>query len=139
LEVLKESSQAAVAVIRPGWSDLEDDIRTAAATHDVVFIDGYPPHGVEENGTDTVQWLYDSRIVFPGSGAVIRVSVEPVILCDTRQASADAVGAWYSRLPSLESRIRLLDLPYYTIHNEPGEEGLVQGAADLARRAGLKR
>jgi energy-coupling factor transporter ATP-binding protein EcfA2 len=143
LRVLAGASSLHTAVVAPDFDDLEPQVRQAAQTSEVVLLDGYPPVGVAQNGQPAgpraVQYLYDRRLIFPGSGALVRVQVDPELILRAGRATEAGIHAWFAGLTALESHIRTLGLPYFVVHNEPGEEGLTQAVGDLARRASIAR
>lgn len=141
LRILTEAASARTALLKPDFGVLRDQVRGIVA--EAVFVDGFPKCGkkpnLEPSGPDEIQYLYDNRIVYPGSGAVVRVNVDPELLIRSGRATSGGIEAWFAGLPALESHIRVLNLPYFSIHNEPGEEGLTQAVADLARRSSVLR
>lgn len=137
LRVLQECAQTPIAVLRPGMDGFADEVRQAAQSVEAVFLDGFP--FIADGAAETAQWLYDERLIFPGSGALVRVAVEPNALTQERKASADGVRGWFRHLDAFERHARVLQLPYFTIHNESGEDGLAQAVSDLARRARVTR
>lgn len=142
IRCLAGATHLRAAVINPDFEDVAEQVRKQAA--DVVFVDGYPHCGLALDaktpaGPRAVQYLYDNRLVYPGSGAVIRVAVDPELLVHLRRATRGGVHRWYEGLTAVEARVHELNLPYYLIHNELGEEGLAQAVGDLARRASVQR
>jgi energy-coupling factor transporter ATP-binding protein EcfA2 len=130
------------AILKPDFGDLEQQARGIRA--EVLFVDGYPHCGKADDrgnffGPEAVQYLYDKRLVFPGFGALVRVMNDPEILIRRGSATPAGVEAFYQGLPATEERIRLLNLPYFVIHNEPNEEGLLKAVLDLAKRASISR
>lgn len=140
---LVEASATRIAIVTPDFGDLEEQVRSALATAGVVIVDGFPHCGLTERnspmGPVAVQYLYDRRLVFPHSGAIVRVAVDPELLIFQKRAGVQIVRSWFDGLPVLEAQIRTLSMPYFIIHNEHGEEGLAQAVGDLARRASINR
>jgi len=130
-----------IAALTPDFGDLEAQIRAQRA--EVTLLDGYPNNGTTNNGgsfgAEQVQYLYDRRLIFPGSGALVRVMIDAELLLWNRRASRQGIERWQGNLQSTEQRIRQLDLPYYVVHNEPGERGLIQAVMDLAQRASIRQ
>lgn len=117
------------AVVRASFdADLDAAVRSASA--DLVILD-------MPMTPDRVQYLWDRRLVYPGSGALVRV-IASERDCRERGAHPEAVNLWWRELPKVEARIRELSMPYFCVHHEPGEDGAVQAAFALARRAGLQ-
>lgn len=141
IDAVTGASEMRTAVLRPGDGDLEDQVRAIRA--EVIFIDGYPYCQQDERGrdlgVDAVQYLYDRRLVFPGCGGLIRVAVDPELSVRRGSATFAGIDRWFAGLPALEAHIRLLGLPYFVIHNEPGEQGATTAACQLARRASVQR
>jgi hypothetical protein len=141
IQCLADACETRTAIVQPDFGDLEEQIRTAAQGVELVFVDGYPQGVIDEQGRpfgpDCVQYLYDRRLVFPGSGGIVRVMGDPEFGLIRRRASRGGIDRWFDVLPHIEERIRLLNMPYFVIHNEPGEHGLVQAVGDLARRASI--
>ena len=143
IRCLAEASTLNTTVVHPDFGDLDEQVRRAGTGLDAVFVDGFPSLGLtpddQPNGPAAIQYLFDRRLIFPGSGAVIRVACDPELTIRLGRATHEGTRAWYRQLPALEERIRLLSLPYFVIHNEPGESGLAQAVGDLARRASISR
>jgi hypothetical protein len=142
LRCLAESAKTPIAVVSPDFGDLEEQVRAAAGAS-VVFVDGFPHTGFSDGdgkpaGPRAVQYLFDRRLIFPGSGAIVRVTIDPELLVRSRRATEEGIKTWFRGLPHVEEAIRGLSLPYFNIHNEPGEDGLFQAVQDLAGRAGIR-
>jgi hypothetical protein len=127
-QVLANASRQRVVIVTPGDIHIEDAVERAyrdGADH--VLVDGVPKSAA------AVQDIVDSRLVFPGNGAVIRIST-------SRPHGNVTEGGWrlfFNELTEVERRIRLLSAPYFVVQNEPGEEGLGAAIAEVARRAGI--
>lgn len=138
---LCDAAETRTAVLQPGEGDLEDEVRRLRA--DVIFLDGFPPckRGADGliTGPDAIQYLYDRRLVFPGYGAVVRVAFDPELSIRQGRATPGGVHAWFAGLSATEQHIRMLGLPYFVVHNEPGERGLEMAVGELARRASVLR
>lgn len=141
LEILAQSTLTLTPLIRPDFGDLEEQVRGARG--EAIFIDGAPVLGRYENGEvsgpDSVQYLYDRRLVFPGQGALVRVICDPEVCRQQGGATPAALETWFANLSDVERRIQMLDMPYFVIHNQPGDEGLTFAVGDLCQRAGVTR
>ncbi len=141
IDVLARACETRTAILRPESGDLEEQVRAIRA--DVVFLDGYPYCHRDEkgiiNGPEAVQYLYDRRLIFPGFGGLVRVAADPELSVRQGRATAGGIHAWFGALPAVEERVRLLNMPYFVVHNEPGPEGLETAVGELARRASIQR
>lgn len=130
LQVLADSSETNVVIVEPGDVKVLDAVERAwrdGAKH--VLVDGVP------RSAAAVQDLVDSRLVWPGNGAIIRVAAP-------RPFGPATEGGWRlfnEELPNIEKRIRLLSAPYFTVQNTKGDDGLAAAVAELARRAGIRK
>jgi len=130
LQVLADASDENIAIVAPGDVKILDAVERAyrdGAKH--VFVDGAP------HSAAAVQDIVDSRLVWPGHGAIVRVHAE-------KPFGPATEGGWRlfsNELPDIERRIRLLSAPYFTVQNTKGDEGLGAAVAELARRAGIRK
>jgi hypothetical protein len=128
IQCLADVSELRTAVLRPDFGTLSDQIddirRTAAAA---IFIDGFP------NSAEGVQYLHDNRFVCAGEGAIVRVQVDPELVVQRKSASLEGITAWNNKLAEIEDRIRVLNMPYFMIHNDDLEQAVI----DLTRRANV--
>ena len=87
------------------------------------------------------QSAYDRRLVYPGSGALIRLwsSAEEALRRAREKGRSDVtrdtLDQWGKNILDLEERIHKLSLPYFMVPNEYGR--LANTVAELAHRAGI--
>jgi len=125
--VIRDASNLDIAVLRDteeqALPERADFARMLGAA--VVIMDGFPSF------PEDIKKLYDARLVYPGSGAVVRVVTDPELCVRRGYKTPDEVLAFNKRLPLIEEAIRGFNLPYYVVHNDD----LEQAALDLAKRA----
>lgn len=141
LRTLVECTRDDIDVVVPEFGELADQVQKSGAR--VVFVDGYPhcglkPDNVTSAAGSAVQYLYDKRLVYPGSGKIVRVYAPAEAILRHRRASADGFRLFNERVSELERVVRLL-MPgeYRAVHNEDGEDGLAVAVHSLAKHAGL--
>lgn len=144
LRILADAVTTSLKVIIPNFDDLAARCQAVDGDIEAVLIDGFPHTGRFEDGAPfgpaCVQYLYDRHLVYPSSGAIVRVEADPNRLIAQSRTTGPAVQQYRAGLEPLEERIRLLGLhnQYFTVHNEEGADGLIQAVSDLAQRARLR-
>lgn len=120
LKIAHEESETPTALIPAEVRELVEHHVTTARKNgaQVVFIDGMP------RTAEDVQWLYDQRYVYPGSGALVRVDKHSV-----------RDEAFLAALPAIDDRAVALSLPYFVVRAEDIEVAIL----DILARSGIER
>ena len=134
LQVLHEVSRMGTNLVRGGdWLDAAQ--QSLDGGNAVTLVDA------SALCAEHVQDAYDRRLVYPGSGALVRLWSSPEEALRRAQAKGrsdvtrDSINDWGKGILGLEDRIHKLSLPYFMVPNEYGR--LDNTIAELARRAGI--
>jgi len=133
LKLIHEESDTTTALVVPDFGPLESQIEGARQHNEVVLVDGFPTNA------EGVQHLWDNRFVTPGDGAIIQLRVDPELLLSGQRKqpppTRQVLTRFNARLAGIEERIRQLDMPYFSVHNDSPEQALW----DILARARITR
>lgn len=136
IDTLKAASETAIAIVPYVGPTSVLQAEEALEHAEVVFLD------VDGGlfGPKDVQTIVDHRLVFTGSGAMVRMyAPDETILSRAEKrpgyASVDDLREWNLTIPPVEEKIRQHILSYFMVPNIDLEEAVKQ----LALRAGVIR